>query len=194
VNDGWQELAGRREGFDSGAAPRVSARQRCVVRIGVGRAGRFQRPNPIADVKKLKVPRRQHDYLRAEEVGPVLDALSPRWRPLFATAIYTGLRKGELLGLRKADVDLQNRLLTVARSYGRQTTKGKHADVIPIAKELVPFLEIAFAVTPSALVFPRPDGSMMREEMTRPSLLMVTLTLVVTSSPVMSVGGVHARS
>ncbi|MDC0710189.1 hypothetical protein POL68_17055 [Stigmatella sp. ncwal1] len=29
-----------------------------------------------------------------------------RWRPLCATAVYTGMRKGELLALRKVDVDL----------------------------------------------------------------------------------------
>ncbi|HYO70449.1 MAG TPA: hypothetical protein VEU33_30650 [Archangium sp.] len=63
--------------------------------------------------------------------------------PDLATAIYTGLRKGELLALRKADVDLCNRLLTVARSWERDTTKGGHAEVIPIAAELVPYLEEA---------------------------------------------------
>ncbi len=35
----------------------------------------------------------------------LLRALDPR-RPIFAAALYTGLRKGELLALRKSDVDL----------------------------------------------------------------------------------------
>ena len=82
---------------------------------------------------------------------------------VFATALYTGLRKGELLGLCKADVDLENRLLTVSHSYRRDTTKGGHADVIPIATELVPYLEEAISRSPSALVFPMPDGSMMSD-------------------------------
>jgi hypothetical protein len=51
-------------------------------------------------------------------------------------------------------------LLTVARSYGRDTTKGGHADVIPIARELVAFLRDAIERSPSALVFPADDGSM----------------------------------
>jgi len=50
-------------------------------------------------------------------------------------------------------------------------TEGKHTDVIPIAAELVPFLEIALAWTPSHLVFPRPDGSMMREGVALESVL-----------------------
>jgi len=71
--------------------------------------------------------------------------------------------KGQLIGLRKADVDLPNRLLTVTRSYRRDTTKGGHADVIPIATELMPYLEDAIASSPSNLVFPAPDGSMTSE-------------------------------
>ena len=124
------------------------------------RAGRYTGKNPASEVKKRKVPRRAPDFLKPEEVPLVLSALRPQWRPLFATAIYTGLRKGELLALRKADVDLCNRLLTVARSWERDTTKGGHAEVIPIAAELVPYLEEAFSASPSELVFPDSNGAM----------------------------------
>ncbi len=128
------------------------------------RAGRWPGPNPVQDVRKRKIPRRKPDYLRPHEVPLLLRALDPRWRPLFATAIYTGLRKGELLALRKADVDLARQMLTVARSHDRDTTKGGHADGIPIATELVPFLRVAITASPSGLVFPRKDGSMMRRD------------------------------
>jgi integrase len=45
----------------------------------------------------------------------MLAALERRWRPLFATAVYTGMRKGELLALRKSDVDLAAGTLRVGR-------------------------------------------------------------------------------
>jgi len=128
------------------------------------RAGRWPGPNPAQDVRKRKVPRRQADYLRPHEVPLLLRALDPRWRPIFAAALYTGLRKGELLALRKADVDLGRQVLTVARSHERDTTKGGHADVIPIATELVPFLRVAMAASPSELVFPKADGTRMRAD------------------------------
>ena len=35
----------------------------------------------------------------------MLEKMPPQWTCLFATALYTGMRKGELLGLRKEDVD-----------------------------------------------------------------------------------------
>jgi len=125
------------------------------------RVGRFNGPNPVAGVKKHKVPHRLPDYLRAEEVPLVLATLAPQHRSLFATAIFTGLRKGELAGLLKTDVDLKARLLTVQRSYDRDTTKGGHADVIPIAAELVPYLEQAISDSPSQFVFPASDGGML---------------------------------
>jgi hypothetical protein len=73
--------------------------------------------------------------------------------------------------LRKSEVDLSSRLLTVARSYGRETTKGGHSDVIPIASELVPYLEQAIGSSPSELVFPNPDGSMRRLDVALESVL-----------------------
>lgn len=128
------------------------------------RAGRYTGTNPAAEVRLRKIPRRSPDFLKSEEVLRVLAALDWRWRPLFATAIYTGLRKGELLGLRKSDVDLGNRLLTVCRSWERETTKGGRAEVLPIAAELVPYLEEALSRSPSGLAFPGEDGSMMRRD------------------------------
>jgi integrase len=125
------------------------------------RAGKHRGENPVRDVPRRKVPRRTPEYLRAHEVPLVLEAVPGHWRAIFATAIYTGLRRGELLGLRKQDVDIDARLLTVARSYERDTTKGGHADVIPIAVELVPWLQAAMRSSPSDLVFPGPDGNMM---------------------------------
>lgn len=86
------------------------------------------------------------------------------WRDLFATAIFTGLRKGELFGLRKADVDLRNRILTVTRSYDRATTKGRRAECIPIAAPLIPYLEHALDTAKGELLFPDDDGRMRSEE------------------------------
>lgn len=123
------------------------------------RVGRWAGANPASSVHKRRVPKRPHDYLRPEEVPPVLAMAPPQWRCLLATAIYTGMRKGELLGLRKVDVDLKARLITVGRSHSRDTTKGGHADTLPIAAEAVPWLEAAMKASPSELVFSRADGA-----------------------------------
>ena len=128
------------------------------------RAKRFVGANPVGDVPKRKAPRRLPDFLRPDEAVAVLKKLPPKWKCLFATAIYSGMRKGELLALRKVDVDLPARLITIRRSHDRDTTKGNHADAIPIATELVPYLRAAIDASPSELVFPRPDGRMMSRQ------------------------------
>ena len=127
------------------------------------RSGRFVAINPVSEVHKRKVPRAVPDYLKLDEVPRVVEVVPSHWRPVFVAALYSGMRKGEIFGLRKSDVDLVSRLLTVARSYDRETTKGGHGDVIPIAEELVPHLAAAMAASPSELVFPRPDGRMQHE-------------------------------
>jgi integrase len=122
--------------------------------------GVWQGQNPAKAVKRRKVPRQVFGTLKADEVPLLLAALTPQWRPLFACAVYTALRKGELLGLRKSDVDLDDGTITVRRSYGHDTTKGGHADVLPIAPQLAGFLEDAIEESKSQLVFPASDGSM----------------------------------
>jgi integrase len=46
-------------------------------------------------------------------VFKLADAITPRLRALVIVAGFVGLRTGELLGLRRCDVDLENRQLTV---------------------------------------------------------------------------------
>jgi len=135
----------------------------CRVFGAARRAGKVGQ-NPILDVKRRRTPKRLPDFLSAAEVPAVLHVVAERWRPLFATAIYTGLRKGELLGLLKSDVNLAGRIITVRHSYARDTTKGGRAEAVPIASELVPYLEHAIDRSPSELVFPKEDGSMMSDE------------------------------
>ena len=79
------------------------------------RMEKFVRPNPVADVPKRKVVKRLPDYLRAHEVPLLLAVLKPKWKPLFATALYTGMRKGELFAHQKADVDFTAGLILVSR-------------------------------------------------------------------------------
>ena len=129
------------------------------------RLGRWAGENPIAGkVGKRKGPRRSFDYLRPHEIAPTLAMVSPQWRALVAVAIYTGLRKGELLALQKGDVDLHSKLLTVARSHGRDTVKGGAAMVVPLAAEALPWLEAAIKASSSELVFPTSEGKRHRAD------------------------------
>ncbi len=61
--------------------------------------------NPVTGTKKRRGSKRLPDFLRFEEVGPVLAQVPPQHFRLFVTSLYTGLRKGELRALRKTDID-----------------------------------------------------------------------------------------
>jgi site-specific recombinase XerD len=73
------------------------------------------------------------DFLSAQEVETLLTGAqkhsdTPHGKLLFVAislAVHTGVRKGELLGLRLQDIDLKTRRLTIARSYSGTTKSGK---------------------------------------------------------------------
>jgi integrase len=135
------------------------------------------RPNPIAAVPKRKVVKKPHEILRLEEVPKVLAEIPDRPnartaargelsrclnpRAVCACALYTGMRKGELGGLRKIDVDLIEGTIRVCNSWDAPRTKDGKFALIPIAPGLRPYLEAALRDAPGELVFPAEDGSMM---------------------------------
>jgi integrase len=78
-------------------------------------------------------------------------------RELYTTAIYTGMRAGELLGLRWEDVDFEMRLIKVRRSYDKPT-KSKKPRPVPILNPLLPVLEDWRRRNPLEYVFPGRTG------------------------------------
>jgi integrase len=55
----------------------------------------------------------ERPMIDADLVFELADAITPRLRALVIVAGFAGLRTGELLGLRRCDVDVENRRLTV---------------------------------------------------------------------------------
>lgn len=82
--------------------------------------------------------------------------------PVSVIARCTGLRCGQVLGIRACDVNLDEALLTVVTGKGRRETSQRRT--VPIAPVLVPFLkpyvEAALAVAPTAPLFPRRADSL----------------------------------
>jgi integrase len=62
------------------------------------------------DQRKLAVGR---DIPSKDEVQTVLASAEGRWRPLFVTAIFTGMRASELRGLTWGDVDFERKVIHV---------------------------------------------------------------------------------
>lgn len=123
----------------------------------------FAGRNPLHETKPRRPKKRVYETLTADEAVLVLAKVPARWRGFVAAAVYLALRKGEIAGLRKLDVDLGQMLLRVAHSYERDTSKGGHQDVLPIPEVMRPYLEVAMK-TPGPMLFGDGRGRMRRRD------------------------------
>jgi len=130
--------------------------------------------NPVTKVEKpVKHSSDGFDYLSRDEVAQLLtwaEKHQPTEFPLYATAVYTGMRLGELCGLRWTDVDFGMNRIFVRRSYRTSTKSGK-GRTIPLNPNLAPILRGWNERCPSTsdgLVFPAPlpeeRGRLTREQ------------------------------
>ncbi|MBZ5701004.1 MAG: site-specific integrase [Acidobacteriia bacterium] len=79
--------------------------------------------------------RKSARFFNGEEARKVIMLASEPYRTMFAIAAMTGLRAGEVMGLQKADLDLDRRVIHVQRSawYGRVQTVKSKASRAPVA-------------------------------------------------------------
>jgi integrase len=112
---------------------------------------------------KVRLISRDYSYLRTdEEIARFLRAAKVEGlevHALYATAIYTGMRAGEIAGLLWPDVDLDRRLITVQRSFDGPT-KADDVRYVPIVDALLPILREWRLRHPGRLVFTNRDGAM----------------------------------
>ncbi len=122
----------------------------------------------IAQVPAVELPREKpkaYNWIRTDaEIRTFLEKAATERYPglleLYATAVYTGMRAGELFGLQWADIDFEHGLITVQRSYD-QPTKSNKIRRVPLPHALKPMLRAwAKRCHSPALVFPTERGTM----------------------------------
>lgn len=114
---------------------------------------------PINPCRGVERPTAEYalDFLSREEIQRLLEGAESRSSTLrdrmryvgIALAVHTGLRKGEILGLRWIDLDLDTLRLTVARSYQGAPKSGR-ARHLRIPTLLVPILREWRALCPAS--------------------------------------------
>ena len=74
--------------------------------------------------ERPKVQKREQRVLSHAEIARLLAACLPRYRPFIATALYSGMRLSELLGLTWAEIDFERGFIHVRYQLGR----GRHGE------------------------------------------------------------------
>lgn len=126
--------------------------------------------SPIALLSEKKKTRPGQYWERPEEVESYLDAMRAEDAHHYLLAVVllnTGLRIGEAIGLKNADVDLRTRLIHVRRIYDRaskesveRTKAGEGVDrYVPLNDALAAVLGARRLINPAGPVCARPDGS-----------------------------------
>ena len=172
--------SGRRDG-SGGLSPQTVVHHDRVLNVAMKRARalRLIPTNPVEDVSRPAVNRHEIEVLEPAESAALLAAArTTRMFPIVFLALATGLRRGEVLGLRWSDVDLERRSLTVAQSL-EQTKEGlrfktpktkRSRRTIALSPSLVEELQahrarqavdrlaLGMGRDPAGLVFTRIDG------------------------------------
>lgn len=100
--------------------------------------------NPVRLVPRLSTKSGERQvYLSLQDVQRIVDQCPVWFRPIVWTAFYGGLRRGEVLGLSRKQVNLSKRIITLSP----EDTKEAHWKRVPIHKELVPILNESLRVS-----------------------------------------------
>lgn len=138
-----------------------------VVILGIILDKTFNSGKQLRKLKYLR-PRMSQKILwfTPKQVSDILAAKTGLYRVLFATAAGTGMRAGELFGLRVEDVNLESGMIMVNRSSwdGQiQSTKSENADrTIGIDESLRQLLQEWIGTRKEGYVFPSRRGTPLR--------------------------------
>ena len=101
--------------------------------------------NPMIGLEMPAVRSSRDRIAPPQECAQLLATLPTRDRALWATAMYAGLRRGELTALRIEDIDLGRGVINVRRGWdtleGEITTKSGRERKVPIAATLRDYLD-----------------------------------------------------
>lgn len=118
--------------------------------------------NPVRQFKQLSAKSGERQVYLSRQTVEEIASKTPLWyRPLLWTAYFTGARRGEILDLKRAQVNLAKRIMILSPL----DTKEESWKRVPIHRELVPILQEVLdgPVLISGRVFPLRDEKGIRD-------------------------------
>jgi len=108
--------------------------------------------NPMSKVKLFKVPDKRIRYLEKEEIDKLLSHCCEHLKPIVIVALHTGMRKGEILGLKWHDIDIKRNIIHL------YDTKNGEKREVPINEVVQKTIIGVFKNPESQYVFCNKDG------------------------------------
>jgi integrase len=99
----------------------------------------------MPEIDWIKVPTPEFDFLTFEEARRLVSGPRDEWRTMIFVGLRTGLRRGELAGLRWIDVDLDAGRILVRQAYVKGhfvTPKSGKPREVPLGDEVIEELRI----------------------------------------------------
>lgn len=87
--------------------------------------------NPCKRVTVPKGEKKEKDIYTLEEVAQLfrlLETAPLKYRTFFTLAIYSGFRRGEMLGLEWKDIDFENNIISIKRTSNYTSERGIYTD------------------------------------------------------------------
>lgn len=151
-----------RDGYSSQTVKHVLVLVRQVVNKGIV-WGLYDGRNPIGQVKLPQPNNKRERFLTPEEARVLFEELgrvSTDWRDIALFSLHTGLRAGEIFGLKWADVDLEQGVISILDS---KAGKAQKAFMTATIKEMLTERMVGRQDSPSDLVFRSRKGVRIRE-------------------------------
>jgi len=153
--------------MNQGLAPSSLNRELTVLSDMLKKAVAWNYIERVPSFSILKPPTRPPKFLSVDQLKRLLECSTPWLRPILIVLRNTGMRIGEVLGLKFPDIDLENKVILI------RSRKTKNFRIVPINGELEETLEwlSRYYVSPSSLkvsirhanqkefLFCLPDGS-----------------------------------
>jgi integrase len=115
----------------------------------------------VPRISYLRVTEAKFDYLTFQEAEILPAAAKEPWRKMIIVGLKTGLRRGELLGLQREDVDLERGRLTVchtALSRRLGPPKNGRTRIVPLGRVVHQALATQLRSHPHRFVFSDEHG------------------------------------
>jgi len=112
--------------------------------------------NPVKQVDFFKVPKGRIRFLEKEEQARFLESCRGHLKDIVTVALRTGMRRGELLGLKKGELDFNRKMVCLSKT---KTDTFREIPMIPAVESIL--RAKAFGKADGDFLFTKSDGTRM---------------------------------